>query len=288
MAVKACFCLFLFNNSRVGVQQTETSPVLNTGGEWIHTGGDSTNGETGLNNRVRMEKHGLDNIQNICVSVYVGRNIYKWEGKLIHSCECWIWITIQLHIQASFKNRYSECSKHIDTKIYCMDRDEIKIIFFIVVVFWNEIHLLYCISLDFKVPCCIKLTSSLSYPGESTNRRGLPPGPLWLSRKPDKYCWRWEAEKLSQLSGAGSYTTHLQVECKCNLYYFCLCSSNYYYHNEITTTYVRLKRITEKIEWIKSLSPSTFLVQLDEEVAESILMAPWQSSDDGNDNLFTH
>lgn len=49
-----------------------------------------------------------------------------------------------------------------------------------------------------------------SYPGESTNRRGLPLGPLWLFRKLDINCCRWEAEKLSQLSDGK--TTNLQMK----------------------------------------------------------------------------
>lgn len=48
---------------------TEISPVLHTGGEGVHTSSDSADGETRLDNWVRVEKHSLDHIQNICVSV---------------------------------------------------------------------------------------------------------------------------------------------------------------------------------------------------------------------------
>lgn len=90
-AVKAVFVCSA--ESRPGVKQMKILPVLHAGGERIHTGSDGTNGETGLDNRVRVEKNGLHHIQNICVSVYVGKNIYKClssptlikKGKLIHS-----------------------------------------------------------------------------------------------------------------------------------------------------------------------------------------------------------
>lgn len=48
------------------------SPVLHTRGKGVHTSSDGTNGETRLDNWVRVEKHRLDDIQNICVSVKVG------------------------------------------------------------------------------------------------------------------------------------------------------------------------------------------------------------------------
>lgn len=49
----------------------ERLPVLHTGGEGVHTRSYSTDGETSLNNWVRVEKHSLDNIQSICVSAQV-------------------------------------------------------------------------------------------------------------------------------------------------------------------------------------------------------------------------
>lgn len=45
-------------------------------------------------------------------------------------------------------------------------------------------------SLVLAVSSSVRLICRLFYPGESTNRRGLPPAPLWLSRKLDKNCCR--------------------------------------------------------------------------------------------------
>lgn len=45
--------------------------MLHTGGERVHTSSYSADGETRLDNWVRVEKHRLDHIQNICVSVQV-------------------------------------------------------------------------------------------------------------------------------------------------------------------------------------------------------------------------
>lgn len=44
------------------------SPVLQARSQWLHTGSDSTNGETCSDNWVRMEEQSLDDIQNIGVS----------------------------------------------------------------------------------------------------------------------------------------------------------------------------------------------------------------------------
>lgn len=49
-----------------------TSPVLHTGGKWVYAGSDSSDGETGLDNWVRMENHSLDYVQNICVAAQKG------------------------------------------------------------------------------------------------------------------------------------------------------------------------------------------------------------------------
>lgn len=45
--------------------------MLHTGGEGVHTSSDSTDGETRLHHRVRMEENSLDHIQNVCVSAQV-------------------------------------------------------------------------------------------------------------------------------------------------------------------------------------------------------------------------
>jgi len=42
--------------------------MLHTASKGVHTSGDSTYGEACLDNRVRMEEHGLNHIQNIRVS----------------------------------------------------------------------------------------------------------------------------------------------------------------------------------------------------------------------------
>lgn len=47
----------------------EASPVLHAGGERIHAGGDGANDEPDPDSRVRVLKHGPDNVQNIRVSV---------------------------------------------------------------------------------------------------------------------------------------------------------------------------------------------------------------------------
>lgn len=56
---------------RPNLLEKEILPVLHTGGEGVHTSSYGANGETRLDNWVRVEKHSLDNIQNICVSVQV-------------------------------------------------------------------------------------------------------------------------------------------------------------------------------------------------------------------------
>lgn len=74
MAVKFCFACFLLTATELkpNVLEKEISPVLHTGGEGVHTSSDSADGETRLDNWVRVEKHSLDHIQNICVSAQVG------------------------------------------------------------------------------------------------------------------------------------------------------------------------------------------------------------------------
>lgn len=49
----------------------EISPVLHTGSEGVHTSSYSADGEACLDNWVRVEKHSLDHIQNVCVSAQV-------------------------------------------------------------------------------------------------------------------------------------------------------------------------------------------------------------------------
>lgn len=46
----------------------DVSPVLHEGGQGVHAGRDGTDGETRRHARVGVEKHGLDDLQNIRVS----------------------------------------------------------------------------------------------------------------------------------------------------------------------------------------------------------------------------
>lgn len=73
------FYLFHFTQAelRPNLLGKEILPVLHTGGEGVHTSSYGANGETRLDNWVRVEKHSLDNIQNICVSVQVGTFTHK-------------------------------------------------------------------------------------------------------------------------------------------------------------------------------------------------------------------
>lgn len=57
--------------------ETEISPVFHAGGKGVYAGSDSTNSETCLDDWVGMEKHSLDHIQNICVSVQIGLFMLK-------------------------------------------------------------------------------------------------------------------------------------------------------------------------------------------------------------------
>lgn len=52
------------------MQRMDISPVLHAGGEGVHTGSDSSDDETGLDDRVGVEQHRLNHIENICVSVW--------------------------------------------------------------------------------------------------------------------------------------------------------------------------------------------------------------------------
>lgn len=82
-------------------------------------------------------------------------------------------------------------------------------------VLWWDQDYLWCWkwqTLSFLCGDCITAICRRPHPGDSTNRRDFPPEALWLSRKEDKKCCRWEAEKVSQLSGPGSYATHLPMK----------------------------------------------------------------------------
>lgn len=73
-AVEACFgCFLLTTVEWRPLLEEEVSPVLHAGGEGVHTSSYSPDGETCLDNWVRVEKHSLDHIQNICISVKVGK-----------------------------------------------------------------------------------------------------------------------------------------------------------------------------------------------------------------------
>lgn len=74
MTIKASLDCFLLTAAELSPSsiEAEISPVLHTGGKGVHAGSDSTNSKTCLDDWVGMEKHSLDHIQNICVSVQTG------------------------------------------------------------------------------------------------------------------------------------------------------------------------------------------------------------------------
>lgn len=186
------FCLFPVDT---GHPEGWMSPVLHTGGERVHTGRHSTNGETWLDGRVWMEKHRLDDIQNIRVSEEEHRQVdqlSRWSHHWINSAFSFSYVCVWLKCP----DRFSE------------SRDLLS------ALWWDQDYFWHWKWQALSVLCgdCITAICRTPHPGDSTNRRDFPLEALWLSRKEDKKCCRWEAEKVSQLSGPGSYGTHLPMK----------------------------------------------------------------------------
>lgn len=182
------FCSFSVDTGHL---EGWTSPVLHTGGERVHAGRHSTNGETWLDGRVWMEKHRLDDIQNIRVSEEEHRQVHQSSR-----CNEWIQPLSYVCVWLKCPDRFSG-SRDLRS-----------------VLWWDQDYFWRWKWQALSVLCgdCITAICRTPHPGDSTNRRDFPPEALWLSRKEDRKCCRWEAEKVSQLSGPGSYGTHLPMK----------------------------------------------------------------------------